>query len=92
MRKGEEIQGFGSSAAGMNSGPQPGDFPIGSVESRAAARALADKFVDERPVFCITIEHVGAPPGKSLPPPCRRESSECIIDFRHVTTAEKLPA
>ena len=25
-----------------NSGPRPGDFPVGSVESRAAARAMAE--------------------------------------------------
>jgi hypothetical protein len=25
-----------------NSGPRPGDFPVGSVESRAAARAIAE--------------------------------------------------
>jgi hypothetical protein len=25
-----------------NSGPKPGDFPLGSLESRAAARAVAE--------------------------------------------------
>ena len=35
--------------AGGHSGPQPGDFPIGSIESRAAARALAESRDESEP-------------------------------------------
>ena len=37
MRKREEERG----GPATNSGPRPADFPIGSLESRAAARAVA---------------------------------------------------
>ena len=38
-------QNFGSAAA---SGPRPGDFPLGSVESRAAARFAVSGFPNEQ--------------------------------------------
>ena len=35
-------QGNGRGLAATCSGPKPGDFPLGSLESRAAARAMLD--------------------------------------------------
>lgn len=40
-------QAHGSPIA-TNSGPKPGDFPLGSAKSRAAARAAVDRFAAEQ--------------------------------------------
>lgn len=39
----------------MNSGGMPGDFPIGSLESRAAARILLSRRVDTRKRITIAL-------------------------------------
>jgi hypothetical protein len=42
-----------------DSGPNPGDFPVGSLESRAAARMrLATE--QEEPVMAIEVRHIGS--------------------------------
>ena len=43
------------------SGPRPGDFPLGSVESRAVARALADHAGSSRNLVPAIIEYIGSP-------------------------------
>ncbi|HXN23328.1 MAG TPA: hypothetical protein VOA41_11365 [Candidatus Dormibacteraeota bacterium] len=47
----------------MNHTPKPGDFPIGSVESRAAMRALILHRKDSEPkrVMHVVIERIGSP-------------------------------
>ncbi len=51
------------------SGPRPWDFPLGSLESRAAARALFWR----KPELAIRVEHVGrcrpagVPTSKKIP-------------------------
>jgi hypothetical protein len=36
--------------------PRPEDFPLGSAESRAAARAMAER----EPVIRVIVEHIGS--------------------------------
>ena len=38
-----------------DSGPKPGDFPVGSLESRAAARSLLERHEEEIPVRVIDL-------------------------------------
>jgi hypothetical protein len=47
----------------------PGDFPVGSIESRAAARARLEKRTE--PVVRVTIVHIGQDGSQPLPPPSR---------------------
>jgi hypothetical protein len=44
-----------------DSSPDPGDFPLGSTESRAAARALADRLGASGEVLRVVVEHIGRP-------------------------------
>jgi hypothetical protein len=44
-----------------NSGPNPGDFPLGSRESRVAARVLADRLGASAEVLRVVVEHIGSP-------------------------------
>jgi hypothetical protein len=43
-----------------NASPKPGDYPLGSSESRAAARALADRLTASGEVLRIVIKHIGS--------------------------------
>lgn len=47
---------------------RPGDFQLGSIESRAAARALVASMSDPEP-FKVTIVHIGHDGATPLPPP-----------------------
>jgi len=42
--------------------PRPENFPLGSLESRAAARAMLKRIqaVREKPVMVVTVEHIGS--------------------------------
>jgi len=40
--------------------PKPGDYPLGSTESRAAARALADRLSASQEVLRIVVKHIGS--------------------------------
>jgi hypothetical protein len=44
-----------------NAGPKPGDYPLGSTESRVAARALADRLTASGEVLRVIVEHIGSP-------------------------------
>ena len=44
-----------------DSGPNPGDFPLGSTESRVAARALADRLGASEEVLRVVVKHIGSP-------------------------------
>jgi hypothetical protein len=68
-----------------NSGLRPGDFTIGSVESRAAARALAEAKTKAKEVHRLVITHIGAAPN-DLHPSTRRESENCIVEIIHKTS------
>lgn len=41
--------------------PKPGDFPLGSMESRAASRALLERMDQGSEKIRVIIEHIGAP-------------------------------
>ncbi len=43
-----------------NSNPKPGDFPVGSIESRAVARAMFDRKQSTREKIVVTVEHIGS--------------------------------
>jgi hypothetical protein len=42
-------------------GSRPGDFPLGSIASRAAARALAVRLRESQEPIRIIVEHIGFP-------------------------------
>jgi hypothetical protein len=86
MRKDREIQGFDSSLIGMDSGPQPGDFPVGSIESRAAARAKLEH-IESNPgeVIRVRVVHIGHVGKTPLPPPSRTEWPGGMTVIEHVT-------
>jgi hypothetical protein len=44
-----------------NASPKPGDYPLGSTESRAAARALADHLTASEEVLRVVVKHIGHP-------------------------------
>jgi hypothetical protein len=44
-----------------NARPKPGDYPLGSTESRAAARALADRLRVSGEVLRVVVKHIGSP-------------------------------
>jgi hypothetical protein len=44
-----------------NSGPRPGDFPLGSPLSRAASRALLERMEQDSEKIHVVIECIGAP-------------------------------
>ena len=61
-----------------SSEPRPEDFPLGSPESRAAARLLAEKRnAGLIPVLCVRVEHVGRP--ETNPPPWYVEMDPKLI-------------
>jgi len=70
-----------------NSGPKPGDFPIGSVESRAAARALAEHKTEAKEVLRVEVKRMWERgPGKlppKLPPDTRHESEASVTEIVH---------
>jgi hypothetical protein len=67
-----------------NQGPRPGDFPLGSVESRAAARrALIEGKAEAKPVFRIVVEFMyerGQMPHE-VKPPVRYEANGQIFEI-----------
>src|SRR5215472_14468891 len=48
-----------TSEGGTESGPKPGDFPVGSLESRAAARARLEG--EKQPKIRMTLLTIGKP-------------------------------
>jgi hypothetical protein len=63
-------------------GPRPGDFPVGSPESRAAARALLEKIESDERIFRIIICSDHARPrvgGPGVPGPDGR-----IVEIVHL--------
>jgi hypothetical protein len=50
-----------SQLVATHSKPRPADFPLGSIESRAVARALADHSGNSRNLGRAIIEYIGSP-------------------------------
>ena len=85
-----------------NDVPRPGDFELGSVESRAAARALLEGETDDdqRNRFRVLVETMGKPTGLRAPTCLRywmapeRQSGKRtlmeLIKLNGVESAEKL--
>ncbi len=91
-RKGNVGKHWGNNATrpvlpATDSGPKPGDFPIGSIESRAIARALVDGRVKAKGVFRVVVEHMWeSGPGKlppSLSPDVRYETEDYVFEIVH---------
>jgi len=60
----------------------PGDFPIGSVESRAAMRAMIERKGEEKPLMKIVLERIGGDSNAAgVPEIVRSESSDCVTEF-----------
>lgn len=67
----------------MNNTPKPGDFPIGSVESRAAMRAMIEHKSESKHVVRVILERVG---GSSDTPSSteRIEGADCVVELVRV--------
>jgi hypothetical protein len=57
------------SLTATNLGPRPGDFPVGSMQSRAAARAQLDRFEEDGEGMCMIDVH-------DCPKPTQDQESE----------------
>jgi hypothetical protein len=68
-----------------NSAPRPGAFPLGSIESRAAARALAWRKSGKKEVLRVEVVHIAAFRG-DLPSSSRYECENCIIELIHLNS------
>lgn len=66
--------------------PRPSDFPVGSPESRAAARAMAERKI--KSFIRVKIIHVGRRGSDGLPPMQRMRSIDCVTEIVHVAGDE----
>ena len=62
--------------------PRPSDFPVGSPESRAAARAMAERKIKTR--IRVKIIHVGHSGSDGLPPIQRIQSDDSVTEIVHL--------
>jgi hypothetical protein len=67
--------------------PRPSDFPVGSPESRAAARAMAEHKI--KSFIRVKIVYVGLQGSEGLPPPERIESEDSVTEIVHVAGSEQ---
>jgi hypothetical protein len=64
---------------------RPGDFPLGSIESRAAARAKLERIkVNPGDTLHIIVERIGGDGKTPLPPPERIEWEGGVTVIEHV--------
>jgi hypothetical protein len=61
---------------------RPGEFPLGSVESRAAARVLAKEVPLD--VLRVTIVHIGKRDAEGLPLPAKVNWPGGITEIVHI--------
>jgi hypothetical protein len=66
---------------------RPSDFPVGSPESRAAARAMAERRI--KSFIRIKIVYVGLRGSEALPPPERIESEDSVTEIVHLAGSEQ---
>jgi len=66
--------------------PRPSHYPIGSPESRAAARAMAERRI--KSFLRVKIVYVGLRGSQGLPPPERIESEDSVTEIVHVAGSE----
>jgi hypothetical protein len=66
---------------------RPSDFRLGTTESRAAARAMAERRI--KTFIRVKIIHIGERGSDSLPLPYRIQSEDCNIEFVHVGGDER---
>jgi hypothetical protein len=62
--------------------PKPGDFSLGSPESRVAARIAAQRRSAAKNVLRVVVEHIG-PPAHTLPADSRYECEKCVVEILH---------
>ena len=67
--------------------PRPSHYPIGSPESRAAARAMAERRI--KSFLRVKIVCVGLRGSEGLPPPERIESEDSVTEIVHVAGSEQ---
>lgn len=68
----------------MNGLPKPGNFPIGSSESRAAARAQLERLNQPKEILRVRVIHVGHDGKEPLPPPQRHRWTGGVTEIIHV--------
>jgi len=57
---------------------QPGDFPLGSVESRAAMRAMIEHKGENKKLVRVTLERIGG--GTDAPTSIKRiDGPDCVV-------------
>jgi len=64
----------------------PADYPLGSIQSRIAARAILERIRvgQEKNAIIVTIEHIGHDGKNPLPPPRRIVSKGGVMGIIHV--------
>jgi len=62
--------------------PRPSDFPVGSPQSRAAARALAESRI--KSFIQVKIIHIGRSGSDGLPSMRRIQSSDSVVEIVHI--------
>ena len=67
--------------------PRPSNFPVGSPESRAAARAMAEWRI--KGFIRVKVVYVGLRGGEGLPPPERIESEDSVTEIVHLAGSEQ---
>jgi hypothetical protein len=68
-----------------NLASRAGAFPLGSIESRAAARALAVSKRIEKEIIRVEVVHIAAS-AADLPSSSRYECKNCIIELIHLNS------
>jgi hypothetical protein len=66
--------------------PRPLDFPVGSPQSRAAARVLAESRT--KSFLQVKIVHIGRTDSDRFPPMQRIKSVDSVIEILHVAGDE----
>jgi len=67
--------------------PRPSDYSMGSPESRAAARAMAERRI--KSFIRVKIICIGLRGSEGLPPPQRIESEDSVTEIVHVAGSEQ---
>jgi|HubBroStandDraft_4_1064222.scaffolds.fasta_scaffold487713_2 hypothetical protein len=65
---------------------KPGNYALGSIESRTAARAMLERIRSDREenAIIVRIEHIGHDQKDSLPPPRRIVWEHGVTEIVHV--------
>jgi len=67
---------------------KPADFPLGSAESRAAARVQLERSKEPKEVIRVRVVHVGDDGKEPLPPSQRHRWTGGVTEIIHVAGSD----